>query len=280
MDKILVPFDFSTPSKNAFRFAVDIASKTGAEIILLYVFYISPMNETMYLKGLGSNLDYDFIQEIRDSIMKDLDTFLGNEANTNVKTKIVSTNGKIVNTILEKIKELNIDLVIMGKSGIDGIDEFFFGSITKKTIRKSTVPVMAIQKPTEVTKIKHILLPSNLEKGQENFITHLKGIQELFNAKLHLLLINTPMHFQPETEAWKELKEFAKHHQLTNYESHFTSHWTEEKGILEFQKSNKTDMIAMSTHGRTGFSHAFYGSITEDIVSQSGCPIWTYCLNE
>ena len=43
MKKILVPCDFSNPSKEAFKLAQDIASKTRGEVIVLYVIYIPVM---------------------------------------------------------------------------------------------------------------------------------------------------------------------------------------------------------------------------------------------
>ncbi|WP_186755014.1 universal stress protein [Echinicola salinicaeni] len=274
MNKILVPYDFSKPAKNAFNFAAEIASKTGGEVVIIHVIYTSPMYETIYLRGHDGNLN--FIQEMQESIQKDLLSNSKLQTKPNISTKIISTNGSIVAAILEKIAELGIDLVVMGTSGNEGLDGFLFGSITKKIIRKSNVPVLALENEAKVSEIKHILLPSNLELGQENFIQKVKALQAFFDAHIHLLLINTPMHFQPEAEGKMELDNFVKHHRLQNCQPYFTNHWTEEKGIIAFQSSHKIDLIAMSTHVRKGLSHAFYGSITEDTLQHSKCPIWTF----
>ncbi|UCS92116.1 universal stress protein [Echinicola marina] len=280
MNKILVPYDFSTPAKYAFRFAVDIAEKSGGEVILLHIIYASPMYETMYVKGLGNSMDFDIIQEMQQSVHTEMLKLLDNTPLPNISTKVLTTHNNISASLLEKIIAWNIDLVLMGTTGIKGFDGLVFGSVTAKIVRKSSVPVLALHKETKVAAIKNILLPSNLEHGQEKFIEKLKSVQAFFGAKLHLLLINTPVHFQPEEEGKKELGNFIERHQLQNCQPHFTSHWTEEKGIIQFQKSHNIDLITMSTHGRTGISHAFYGSITEDVVNHSLCPIWTFRIHK
>ena len=39
--------------------------------------------------------------------------------------------------------------------------------------------------------------------------------------------------------------------------------------------SKKLDLIAMTTHGRTGLSHALIGSVAEKVVRQAPCPVLT-----
>jgi nucleotide-binding universal stress UspA family protein len=43
--------------------------------------------------------------------------------------------------------------------------------------------------------------------------------------------------------------------------------------ILEFAESNGVDLIAMSTHGRTGFRHLILGSVVEAVLRRSTVPV-------
>lgn len=45
------------------------------------------------------------------------------------------------------------------------------------------------------------------------------------------------------------------------------------KNITERAKAEGSDMIVMSTHGRTGLSHMLLGSVTEKIVRIAPCPV-------
>jgi universal stress protein A len=45
--------------------------------------------------------------------------------------------------------------------------------------------------------------------------------------------------------------------------------------IVEHARSGGFDLIVMGTHGRTGFSHLFVGSVAERVVRRAPCPVLT-----
>jgi|WetSurMetagenome_2_1015567.scaffolds.fasta_scaffold142552_2 universal stress protein A len=45
--------------------------------------------------------------------------------------------------------------------------------------------------------------------------------------------------------------------------------------IVRMAKEEKSDLIVLPTHGRTGFSHVFFGSVAEKVVRHSECPVLT-----
>lgn len=45
--------------------------------------------------------------------------------------------------------------------------------------------------------------------------------------------------------------------------------------ILRVAKEEDFDLIVMGTHGRTGLSHTFLGSVAERVVRQAPCPVLT-----
>lgn len=46
-----------------------------------------------------------------------------------------------------------------------------------------------------------------------------------------------------------------------------------DKNIVDRAKSEETDLIVISTHGRTGLSHVLLGSVTEKVVRNAPCPV-------
>jgi universal stress protein A len=50
---------------------------------------------------------------------------------------------------------------------------------------------------------------------------------------------------------------------------------TPYRKIVEVAEEEKTDLIVMTTHGRTGFSHLVMGSVAEKIVRTAPCPVLT-----
>ena len=45
--------------------------------------------------------------------------------------------------------------------------------------------------------------------------------------------------------------------------------------IVEVAAAEKVDLIVMATHGRTGFSHLFMGSVAEKVLRTAPCPVLT-----
>src|ERR1051326_6970840 len=46
-----------------------------------------------------------------------------------------------------------------------------------------------------------------------------------------------------------------------------------ENNIVDKAKHEAVDLIVISTHGRTGLSHVFTGSVTESVVRRAPCPV-------
>lgn len=46
-----------------------------------------------------------------------------------------------------------------------------------------------------------------------------------------------------------------------------------EENIVERAKTEGSDLIVISTHGRTGLSHILMGSVTEKVVRHAPCPV-------
>jgi nucleotide-binding universal stress UspA family protein len=45
--------------------------------------------------------------------------------------------------------------------------------------------------------------------------------------------------------------------------------------IVEHARTGHVDLIVMGTHGRTGVSHLFLGSVAERVVRTATCPVLT-----
>ena len=43
--------------------------------------------------------------------------------------------------------------------------------------------------------------------------------------------------------------------------------------IIRYAREHRADLIVMATHGRTGLSHALIGSVAENVLRKSACPV-------
>ena len=280
MKRILVPCDFSAPARQAYKFAINLATASGGEVIVLYNIPTPIIYETTF--GIQPYpLNPLEIQELEDNARKAFDRMKKvHPAPSNMRVSFFALYSETVTGILKFSKKRKIDLIVMGTHGSSGFEEFMIGSITEKIVRLSTVPVIALRKASFFSSIKNIVFPTTLELNQNELIKRVKNLQKFFDAKLHILLINTPYSFRRDQDAKEALQDFIKYYKLENYTVNFRSSPTERDGILDFVHETKADMLAMATHGRQGLAHLFGGSIAESVVNHITCPIWTFSLHK
>jgi nucleotide-binding universal stress UspA family protein len=144
--KILLPTDGSKFAENAAKHAIWIASRSGAEIIVLNVI------ETSSLVGLPAE---DLIVKIKEMLKEEgrrslerISEMISERESESkiedVKITLKTEEGSPADSILKTVDNENVDLVVMGTSGKHGLDRFLLGSVTEKVVRSSNCPVLAV----------------------------------------------------------------------------------------------------------------------------------------
>lgn len=278
MKKILVPTDFSKPAQIAAEVAADIARKSGAQLILLHVVEAASGGSFNVEgeAGLGSVEDKLFTMRLIEHSKKLLDKMAQDQKLEGVKVRQELKIGTPFHGMRSIITDHNVDLVVMGTSGKSQIEEMIIGSNTEKVVRHAHCPVLTVQKKPARVDFKHIVYATSMDQDEEIFSRIVRKTQQMYNSVVHLVRINTPGNFQRDAIVKKYMESFAKKLQLKNYTINVFNDLTEEEGIVYFADSINADLIAMATHGRTGFAHVLAGSIAEDVVSHSKRPVLTF----
>ncbi|MDH5400655.1 MAG: universal stress protein, partial [Cyclobacteriaceae bacterium] len=119
---------------------------------------------------------------------------------------------------------------------------------------------------------------TSLHEDEKECLSIVKNAQKIYDAKLHLVRINTPNNFERDKDSLDTMKEYAEKNNLENYTLNVFNDVTEEEGIIYFADHINADLIALATHGRTGFAHLLSGSIAEDVVSHANRPVLTHVI--
>lgn len=279
MKRILVPTDFSKPALLALETAANIARKANARIILLHVIE-QPHSESFSVSGeVSYNEDwedkiftYRLIEKCRASLEKEAARLrqLGLKVTQELKL------GNAYHAISNMISDENADLVVMGTSGRSKLEEMIIGSNTEKVIRHAHCPVLTVHGKPGTTEFKNIVYATSMTDSEKEFAKIVQNTQEMYGSTIHVVRINTPNNFQPDTVVNKVMENFVKKVKLENYTLNIFNHYTEEEGIVHFAESIDADLIAMSTHGRTGFAHVLVGSIAEEVANHAKRPVLTF----
>lgn len=284
MKKILVPTDFSEQADHALEAAAKIAEKSKAKIVLLHIVEgATTRNSTFSVIGemsFNSPEEQFFTLKMIEKARGEIDARVNDPQYENVEIHYEIQVGNPYHGIKNIISEHDVDLVVMGTAGADSFEEYLVGSTTEKVVRFAKSPVLTIHKKPSTFDYKNIVLATGLKEEELEFIEVLSVIQKLYNSKVHIVRINTPNNFEKDRDSLESLKEFAKRSKLENYTLNVFNDITEEEGIIYFSEHIKADMIAMATHGRTGFAHLLSGSIAEDVVSHANRPVLTHVIGK
>jgi nucleotide-binding universal stress UspA family protein len=279
MKKILVPTDFSKPALLATEVATGIAKKANAEIVLLHVIE-APNSESFSVEGQISNFqdweDKLFTMKMIELSKKQLGNAINEISLQGIKVSYKLKMGNPFHGIRTSITHEASDLVVMGTTGRSKLEEMIIGSNTEKVIRHAKCPVLTVHEKSFGVEFKNIVYATSMSDDETSFATVVLNAQELYGATIHLVRINTPMNFKPDTVVKKLMQNFAKKLQLKNYTLNVFNHYSEEEGIIHFANIINADLIAMATHGRTGFAHVIAGSIAEDVANHATKPVLTY----
>ena len=283
MKKILVPTDFSKPAQIAVDVAVDIAQKANAQLILLHV--VEEASGTSFkitgeVEVSGGWENKLFTMKLIERSKKNMAKLFEEVKAAGVKVKQELRVGTAFHGIRDIITEQKVDLVVMGTAGRNKLEELIIGTNTEKVVRRSRCPVLTVQKKPRTTDFKNIVYATSMSKDEEVFSRIVRNTQQMYDATVHLVRVNTPGNFQRDAVVKKYMQDFAKKLQLKNFTINIFNDLTEEEGIIYFADSIQADLIAMATRGRTGFAHVMAGSIAEEVVLHSKRPVLTFVTKD
>jgi nucleotide-binding universal stress UspA family protein len=276
MKKILVPVDFSEHSEHAMEVAAMIAKKQQAEIVVIHMLGLSE-----------AVLNNDEAREVMEAMyymklaQKRFVEFLDKDYLKGLKVTDMVHNYKVFSELNDIAQEQKVDLIVMGSHGSSGLSEIFVGSNTEKVVRNSEIPVLVIKNKIKDFQFENIVYGFDFDlKAVKTYRKAMKFFA-LFNAKVNLLYVNLPAErFRSTAEMEDRVREFlfeADHGSFDNLENVvYRANYSVEEGIYSYCKMINADVVAVSTHGRRGLSHFFFGSIGEDIANHSDIPVITF----
>lgn len=187
MKRILVPVDFSPTSKKAFRFAVDIASKSGGAIIL-YHLYTPGTKATL---GLRENIR-EYNKRTEENSLKRLlrlkKKVLADTTEVAVSTIVGRT--PVITNILGFAEHNHIDMIVMGTQGASGSKKVTVGSVAAKVMAKSGIPVFLIPEKFEWKLPENIVFISSFHNADRKAWPVILAITKLYGALLTLVNIS------------------------------------------------------------------------------------------
>jgi nucleotide-binding universal stress UspA family protein len=292
--KILVPLDGSTTAEKVLPYARYLAGRFRVPVELLAVVDIGEVASHMVSEKAR------FLDTIIEEAVRNLTEYLRGVATT-FKAGDVSCaveKGKPEDTIIEKAETDRAMLITMATHGRSGVNRFLLGSVAEKVLRGTVNPLLLVRaineaKSTGEATLKSIIVPLDGSKIAEGVLPTVAEIAKKLGLEVELFrAYHLPYNVYAGDEGFY----------AGNYDELLTSVRDEAKEYLEKKADELKDLgvatatcvakegfagdeiialgrktadnlIAMSSHGRSGIQRWVLGSVAETVVRHSGDPV-------
>ena len=141
---ILFANDFAETSDEVFDYALSLARKYGARLLIVHV-----INEPVDLRGFYvPHISFENLEkEIIEGAEKMMDKFCRTKIKDFPDYESMILSGIPYEEIIKKAEEARASLIVMGTHGRRGLDHMLFGSTAERVVRGAGCPVLTVRLP-------------------------------------------------------------------------------------------------------------------------------------
>ena len=292
--KILVPLDRSSFAEQALGPATAIARAARSEIDLVIVHEPRPVAGSPDVAWHAGQVDDE--NEYLSAIASELSS-LASIASTHAVLP-----GDVVSAICTRVKNNDVDMVVMTTHGRTGLNRAWVGSVADGVLRRSGVPVLMCR-PIEqqdyvpTMSFQRILVLLDGSVRAKGILESAVALAICSGARLSLLRVVQPVKLlSVETampfafplpaedevstkrmadRAGYELNEIARDlsdRDLAGVDVNVVIDHDVARAITDFAVGSNVDAIAMTTHGR-GASRLLFGSVADQLIRSTHLPM-------
>ncbi len=294
-EKILVPLDGSELAEVALPYAEELAGKMGSEITLVHVCESDGCP--------NRHLHEYYMQKIVDDTAFCAKKHLGELVAKDVKEIRVNSTilvGDPSVQIAEYADREDVALIVMSTHGKSGLKRWALGSVANKTVRCTTRPIVLIRsreaRPDvrEQGALRKVLVPLDGSKESEVIVPHIKELALKLKVEVVLFRVVASCYHicsagdLGDSQVCYSDQEMNK---ITVSAGEYLDGVGEAlkgngvaiernvrvgdaaEGIIDFAEEINADLVAMSTHGRSGISRWIFGSVADKVLHAGSTPL-------
>jgi nucleotide-binding universal stress UspA family protein len=276
MKTILVPTDFSLAADNALSYAIPIAIREKAKIILVHAYKIDPIYSRVAFH-------IDFIRDEISHAERAANHHLNlkcdwiKENSYGVMCEHISMLGQATDVILKAIKREKPYIVIMGTKGASGFNGLIIGSNAARIIGNAPCPVIAVPFGAKYHGIDRIAFTTDFHHNDVYAIKKLKGLNILSSAHTSFINIYNGAFIEEQKSLLKKFKEIAeKRFGKKNHSFRMIVGNNLDEELSKIAGNKHYDLLAMTTRHRSLFEAFFNRSMTKKIAHSTQIPLLAF----
>lgn len=278
-DRVLIPLDGSPTAESILPRVRKLLQREGTEALLVRAVPV-PVVPEGDPSGLLSELQKDADEQLA-RVRADL-------AKDGIRVRSLSRVGSPGVVIADSARQEKATLVAMTTHGRTGFARFILGSVAEKVLRSGLeMPILLVRSfrpgpdgrpvPTSIEPLEpsKILLPFD---GSPESLSVIPAVIEMavrFGAGVRLLhVLEQPGPYAKTEDAMAMLQRAAKEFEAAGVRAVFLVRVGEAaQGIVEAADEGDADLVAMSTHGRSGIGRWVLGSVAEKVLRATHKPL-------
>jgi nucleotide-binding universal stress UspA family protein len=276
---VMLPTDFSEPSRMALHYAVVLARTFRARLTLLHVLEPQPLQE----------IATDEIEKIehkrRENALQQLGTLLAPEDEDDLDLQIVVKSGNARKEIAAAVEQYRADILVLGTHGRSRIGRLIMGSTTEGLLRKLTIPILTVCHALSPQGFKRILFATDLSDsslGAFKFALRMAAILRAEIIAIHALggpvltsgELDMPIQSDLANEACRRLEVLVKEgkHQGVEVQALVVGD-SAAVGILNAAVENLVDLIFLTISKKGIVERALLGTTAERVARDARVPV-------
>ena len=274
-ETILVPLDGSKAAEMVLPYVEEIAASLANEIVLIGVSGSSTHDlHGSYLKGIAEEVQ---LRLKNYSPARDIE----------VRSEVLS--GEPATQILDSVNKKNTSLIAMTSRGSSSQGPWLLGSIASKVLWATSKPVLLVRAPASKAAlqqkklVRKILVPLDGSRVGETAIPWAETLAHTLGAELVLFQVVMTPQTLVFFEAYPTLISLDPDKEIASAMAYLEGVEKSLRGkglktsravafgapadaIIDYAKENSVDLIAISTHGRSGIGRWVFGSVTDKVL--------------
>ena len=293
---ILVPLDGSPLAEKALspalRIAAAMAGRAGGEKVRLVLLRVVGQ---VALVAADPMLYDELMRMGIDEAQAYLRTTAAAQVAANVTVEAQAVSGSPADAIVHFAEEQGVDLIVMSSHGRTGSSRWVYGSVAEKVMHHAPCATVIIRAHVAVEMFhnRKILLPLDGSPLAERALAPALAIADAVQSDVTLLRVAPAREPLPEAmlpagedvgaaldAAAAQERAAAETYLQQVYSGHPNEHLffdvvTTEgdiaDAIVSYADEKQSDLIVMSSHGRSGIGRWLHGSVAEKVLRGANC---------
>jgi len=287
-EKILVPLDGSATAEVVLPYTEELAGRLGSEVTLIYVGESAEDQQYHHMHQF-------YVQGVVEVTKRGIERYIEKASGRAIKVESKVLVGDPAEEIVDYADKEDVGLIVMATHSRPVITRWALGSVAEKVARATKQPLALIRakgtRPDVREKgiLKKALVTLDGSKESEAVIPYIEELASKLKAEVILLQVLTPeyqIYYNiRQLEQLESLRASAKDYiekmeaQLkqkgitVRSEVREAGMGTAAEEIIKLADEIQADVVAMSTHGRSGVSRWAFGSVADKVLHAGNTPL-------